>query len=185
MVKEPRERFRKRRPTLFAAARRFAEEFDAHVAVVAFSPTGKAHAFGAPTAESVLRTYLPADGPPPPLPAPGAGAGAETAAEAAARVAGMRRELEETKALVAAEWGRVADAREKIREAQAAAQKENWWEVNVEALGEEELLVFIKALEMLKANIQKRLDAMASDWAPLQSLGERSRSRKESSHLSG
>ncbi|CAN6201522.1 unnamed protein product [Urochloa humidicola] len=168
-VKDPRDSFRKRRPTLFAAARDFAEEFDAHVAVVAFSPTGEAHAFGAPAAESVLRTYLPADGPSPPLPAPGAAVGDETAAEAAARVTRMKRELEETRALVAAEWGRVADARLKIREAQAAAQKENWWEVDVEALGEEELQIFTKALEMLKADVLKRLGAMASDRA----LGEK------------
>ncbi|CAL5047917.1 unnamed protein product [Urochloa decumbens] len=171
MVK-PRESFRKRRPTLFAAARELAEEFDAHVAVVAFSPTGEAHAFGAPTADSVLRTYLPADGPPPPLPAPGAAVGAETAAEAAARVARMRRELKETKVLVAAEWGRVADACEKIREAQAAAKKDNWWEVDIDALGEEELPVFTKALEMLKTDVQKLLDAMASDRASLQPRGK-------------
>ncbi|CAL5042692.1 unnamed protein product [Urochloa decumbens] len=157
MVKEPRESFRKRRPTLFAAARNIAEMFDAHVAVIAFSPTSEAHAFGAPTADSVLRTYLPAD---------------QTAAEAAARVARMRRELEETKVLVAAEWGRVADTCEEIREAQAAAKKDNWWEVDVQALGEEELPVFTKALEMLKTDVQKLLDAMASDRASLQPRGK-------------
>uniref|UniRef100_K3ZMS1 MADS-box domain-containing protein n=1 Tax=Setaria italica TaxID=4555 RepID=K3ZMS1_SETIT len=34
-------------------------EFDAHVIVVAFSPTSEPKAYGAPTADSVLRTYLP------------------------------------------------------------------------------------------------------------------------------
>jgi hypothetical protein len=74
----------------------------------------------------------------------------------------MRREVEETKALVAAEWERLADAAGKIREAQATAQKENWWEVNVEALGVEELQVFVEALEVLKADVRERVDAMAS-----------------------
>jgi len=34
--------------------------------------------------------------------------------------------------------------------------------VDVEALGEEELPVFMRALEMLKAEVQERIDAMAS-----------------------
>uniref|UniRef100_A0A0A8ZNL0 Uncharacterized protein n=1 Tax=Arundo donax TaxID=35708 RepID=A0A0A8ZNL0_ARUDO len=51
---------------------------------------------------------------------------------------------------------------EKVRAAQASAGKQNWWEVDVEGLGEEELSVFVRALEMLRADIQGRLDAMAS-----------------------
>ncbi|KAJ1259289.1 hypothetical protein BS78_10G142500 [Paspalum vaginatum] len=154
--------FRKRRTTLFTMARDLSEEFGAHVAIVAFSPTGEPHAFGGPTADSVLRTYLPTTHPPFPSPA-----AAETAGEAAARVAGMRREGDETKGLVAGEWGRVAAATEKIRAVQATAQKQNWWELDVEALGEEELPVFIRALEMLKADVKGRADAMASARLPL------------------
>ncbi|KAF8670654.1 hypothetical protein HU200_050466 [Digitaria exilis] len=157
-----RDSFRKRRPTLLAMARDVAEEFDAHVAVVTISPAGEPYAFGGPTVDSVLRTYFPADAPPPLHSASGVVGGAETAAEAAARVAGMKREVEETKALVGEEWGRLAGAWVKIRAAQAAAQKKNWWEVDVEALGEEELPVFIRALEKLKADIQERIDAKAS-----------------------
>ena len=75
-----RESFRKRRATLFGMARDLSEEFGAHVAVIAFSPAGEPYAFGAPTADSVLRTYLPtADGsapnPTPHAPSPGAAAG--------------------------------------------------------------------------------------------------------------
>ncbi|PUZ60539.1 hypothetical protein GQ55_4G140000 [Panicum hallii var. hallii] len=164
-----RHSFRKRRPTLFGMAHDLSEEFGAHVAVIAFSPAGEPHAFCAPTADSVLRTYLPAaDGllpnptPHSPFPGSAAGVGAETAGEAAARVAGMRREVDETKAMVAEEWARVAAAMEKVRAAQGAAQKQNWWDVDVEALGEEELPVFMRALEMFKAEVQERIDAMAS-----------------------
>ncbi|XP_034591762.1 uncharacterized protein [Setaria viridis] len=165
-----RDSFRKRHPNLFAMVHDLFEEFNAHAATVAFFPVGsEPQAFGGPTMESVLRTYLPADGPlrqPSSIAAShgaaGGGGGAEMAGEVAARVAGMRRELVETKALVATEWERVADAAGKIREAQATAQKENWWEVNVEALGEEELQVCVEALEILKADVQERVDAMAS-----------------------
>lgn len=156
--------YKNRSATLFSMAHELSEEFGAHVAVVAFSPTGEPRAFGSPTIDSVLRTYLPDAAPPPPSPSPSLppGAGAETAGEAAARLAGMRRETEETKALVAVEWTRVATAMEKVRAAQASAGKRNWWEVDVEALGEEELPVFVRALEMLKADVQGRIDSMAS-----------------------
>jgi hypothetical protein len=73
----------------------------------------------------------------------------------------MRRDREETKALVAKEWARVAATREKVKAAQATAQK-NWWEVDAEALGEEELPVFIRALELLKSDVKARVDVVTS-----------------------
>jgi pheromone receptor transcription factor len=155
--------FKDRSSTLFAVAKKLSEDFGAHVAVVAFSPKGEPRAFGSPTADSVLRTSLSEAAPPP----PSSGSSAETAEEAAARVVGMRRETEETKALVAAEWARVAAAMEKVRAAQASAGKRNWWEVDVEALGEVELPVFVRALEMLRADVQDRIDATASARLPL------------------
>jgi pheromone receptor transcription factor len=78
-----------------------------------------------------------------------------------------RWETKETKALVAAEWARVADVMEKVRAAQASAGKRNWWEVDVDALGEEELPVFIWVLEMLRADVQDHVDAIASARLPL------------------
>jgi hypothetical protein len=111
--------------------------------------------------DSVLRTHLPADGAPPHPPFSSLDAAAETAGQAAARVAGMRRDREETKALVAKEWARVAATREKVKAAQATAQK-NWWEVDAEALGEEELPVFIRALELLKSDVKARVDVVTS-----------------------
>jgi pheromone receptor transcription factor len=56
---------------------------------------------------------------------------------------------------------------EKVRAAQASAGKRNWWEVDVEALGEEELPVFVRALEMLRADVQDRIDAIESARLPL------------------
>ncbi|KAL6604006.1 hypothetical protein ACP70R_044367 [Stipagrostis hirtigluma subsp. patula] len=165
---DPEERrrssFKQRSGTLFTMARSLAEDFGSHVAVVAFSPAGEPHAFGAPTTESVLRTYLPDAAPPPHSPSPGV----ETAGEAAARVAGMRRATEETRALVKEEWARVAAAVGKIKEAQAREGKRNWWEVDVGALGDEDLPVFITALELLREDVQGRVDALASARPMLQ-----------------
>ncbi|CAD6339354.1 unnamed protein product [Miscanthus lutarioriparius] len=134
-------------------ARAISEELDAHIAVVAFSTAGDAHAFDAPTVDCVLCTYLPVDGVPPHPAFPSSDAAAEMVGEATAHVAGMRRDREETKVLVAKEWARVAATREKVTAAQATAQK-NWWEVDVEALREEDLPVFIRALEILKADVK-------------------------------
>ncbi|GJM99195.1 hypothetical protein PR202_ga16276 [Eleusine coracana subsp. coracana] len=166
---ERRRCFRKRSATLFSMAQDLSEEFGAHIAVVAFSPNGEPRAFGSPTAESVFRTYLPDAAPPLPSlsPSPPRGAVTETAEKAADRVAEMRRETEETKAQVAVEWARVASAKEKVRAAQASEGKRNWWEVDVEALGEEELPVFVRALEMLRSEVQGRIDAMTSARLPL------------------
>ncbi|XP_062228913.1 agamous-like MADS-box protein AGL61 [Phragmites australis] len=156
--------FNRRISTVLVMARDLSEEFGPHVVVVAFSPAGEPHAFGGPTADSVLRTYLP-------IATPAAAAsfpsGAETVWEAAARVVGMRQEMEETNVLVASESKGLVAAAGKIRAAQASARKRNWWEVDVEALGEEELPVFVRALELLRADVQGRLDAMASARQPL------------------
>ncbi|XP_022683319.1 uncharacterized protein LOC111257632 [Setaria italica] len=83
--------------TLFSMAKDLSQEFGAHIAVVTFSPTSKPKAYGAPTGDSVLSTYL--------LeihssPSP---ASSETAGEAAARVDGMKWEAKETAFLAEAE----------------------------------------------------------------------------------
>ncbi|KAF8667917.1 hypothetical protein HU200_052545 [Digitaria exilis] len=152
-------KFTRRTTTLFSMASDLSEEFGAHVAVVAVSPAGEPRAYGAPTMESFLRTYLPAAAPVSP--------GAETAEAAAARVVEMERETEETKALVESEWVGLAAACGKIRAAQTNAGVRNWWEVDVEALEEDELPVFIRALEMLRADVQRRIDGMISARATI------------------
>ncbi|OEL12675.1 hypothetical protein BAE44_0026306 [Dichanthelium oligosanthes] len=168
MAKENNQRFDQRCATLLSKGRDLSEDFGAHVAVVAFSPSGEPHAYGRPTVDSVLRAYLPGSAAAPPSASPSPGRPlAETVGEAAARVAGMRRQVEDTEALVASEYARLAAAARKIRAAQASAEKRNWWEVDVDALGQEELPMFIKALEMLRAEVQGRVDAMASARQPL------------------
>uniref|UniRef100_K3Y1I3 MADS-box domain-containing protein n=1 Tax=Setaria italica TaxID=4555 RepID=K3Y1I3_SETIT len=51
--------FLERTNTLFSMAKDLSWEFGAHITVVAFFPTGEPKAYGAPTAGSVLCTYLP------------------------------------------------------------------------------------------------------------------------------
>uniref|UniRef100_K3ZDP9 Uncharacterized protein n=1 Tax=Setaria italica TaxID=4555 RepID=K3ZDP9_SETIT len=109
--------------TLFSMAKDLSQEFGAHIAVVAFSPTAELKAYGAPTADFILRTYLPEihSSPSP--------ACFETVGEATTRVDRMKREAEETAFLAEAEM---------ILVAQTSAGKQNWWEMDMEALGVDE-----------------------------------------------
>uniref|UniRef100_K3YLQ3 MADS-box domain-containing protein n=1 Tax=Setaria italica TaxID=4555 RepID=K3YLQ3_SETIT len=115
--------------TLFSMAKDLSQEFGAHIAVVTFSPTSKPKAYGAPTGDSVLSTYL--------LeihssPSP---ASSETAGEAAARVDGMKWEAKETAFLAEAERA---------------------------PLGADIVLVFVRALGMLRTNVQRHFDTIKS-----------------------
>ncbi|RCV10481.1 hypothetical protein SETIT_2G115700v2 [Setaria italica] len=96
--------FSERTNTLFSMAKDLSQEVGAHVTVIVFSPTGEPKAYGAPIANSILRTYLPEihSSPSP--------ACYETAEEAAARVDGMKWEVEETAFLAEAERVRQAVA---------------------------------------------------------------------------
>ncbi|RCV18157.1 hypothetical protein SETIT_3G278000v2 [Setaria italica] len=77
--------FSERTETLFSMAKDLSQEFDAHIAIIAFSPTG---------------------------------------------------------------------------EPKTSTGKHNWWEVDVEALGADELPVFVRALEVLRTDVQHHLDAI-------------------------
>nr|TKW32580.1 hypothetical protein SEVIR_2G176600v2 [Setaria viridis] len=113
---------------------------------------------GAPTADSVLRTYLLEIHS---LPSPDC---SEMAGETATRVDRMKREAEETAFLAEVERASQATSWSKILAAQTSARKQNWWEVDVKALGVDELLVFVRALEVLRTNVQFHLNAMESSW---------------------
>ncbi|XP_004967110.1 uncharacterized protein LOC101775407 [Setaria italica] len=137
-------------------AKDLSQEFGAHVTVVAFSPTSEPKAYGAPTADSFLCTYLPE------IHSSSSPACSKTAGEAAAMVDRMKQKVEETAFLVEVERARQAVAWSKILAAQMSAGKQNWWEVDVEALGADELPVFVRALEVLRTDVQRHLDAMES-----------------------
>ena len=62
------------------------------------------------------------------------------------------------------ERARQAAALLKILAAQMSMGEQNWWEVDVEALRAVELPVFVKALEVLRTNVQFHLNAMESSW---------------------
>ena len=69
---------------------------------------------------------------------------------------------EETTFLAEAERARQAASWSKILVAQTSVGKQNWWDVDVEAVGVDELPVFVRALEVLRTNIQRHLDTMES-----------------------
>uniref|UniRef100_K3Y2Z7 Uncharacterized protein n=1 Tax=Setaria italica TaxID=4555 RepID=K3Y2Z7_SETIT len=92
-------------------------EFGAHVSVIAFSPISEPKAYGAPTVDSVLRTYLPEihSSPSPVC--------SEMAGKAIARVDGMKWEAEETAFLTEAERACQAAAWSKILATQMSVGK--------------------------------------------------------------
>ncbi|RCV18448.1 hypothetical protein SETIT_3G301600v2 [Setaria italica] len=148
--------FSERTNTLFSIAKDLSQEFGAHVAVIAFSPTGERKAYGAPTANSILCNYLPE------IHSSSSQALTEIAREATNRVDGMKREVEETVFQAKMERALQATAWSKILAAQTSAGKQNCWEVDVEALRADKFLVFVRALDALRTDIQRYLDAMES-----------------------
>uniref|UniRef100_K3ZMX1 MADS-box domain-containing protein n=1 Tax=Setaria italica TaxID=4555 RepID=K3ZMX1_SETIT len=129
--------------TLFSIAKDLSKEFGAHVAIVMFSPTNEPKAYCAPTAKSVLRTYLPK------IHSSLSPACSEMAEEATTRVDGMKQEAKETAFLA---------------EAERACQATSWLKIFAASttLGVDELPVFIRALEVLRTDVQGHLDAMES-----------------------
>ncbi|RCV32907.1 hypothetical protein SETIT_7G040500v2 [Setaria italica] len=132
--------------TLFSMAKDLSQEFGAHVAIVAFSPTSEPKAYGAPTIDSILYTYPP-----------------EIHSSPSPACSEMR-EAAETAFLPEAEKAHQAAAWSKILAAQTSVGKQNWWEVDMEALGAEELPVFVSALEVLRTDVQRYLDTMELSW---------------------
>ncbi|KAF7096573.1 hypothetical protein CFC21_098495 [Triticum aestivum] len=152
-------RIRYRRDRLVQDAWEISELFAPHLAILAFPASGKAKPllFGNPTLESVLRNVV-----------VDADVGAETAEEAAARVAAMRREAGWIGARVAQEQARLRAVAEKVKAAQEEQGRAHWWEVDVDALGEAELPEFAAALDALRADVLRRLAMLAEDRKPPQ-----------------
>jgi flagellin-like hook-associated protein FlgL len=148
-----RRRIEYRRSRLLQDASEVSELFGPHLAILAIPAAGRPTLFGNPTVESVLRSFLPA--------ANGADAETETADQAAARVAAMRREAGSIEARVAQEEARLRAVAEIVKAAQEEQGREHWWEVDVDALGDVELPEFAAALDVLRADVLRRLDKLA------------------------
>ncbi|CAM0910473.1 unnamed protein product [Alopecurus aequalis] len=147
-----------RRSRLLDDAREVSELFAPHLAVLVYPAAGKANLFANPTVESVLRSFL----------APDEDYGTEKVEEAAARVAAVRREARSIEAQVAQEQARLRAVAEKVKGAQGEQGRDHWWEVDVDALGEAELPEFATALEVLKADVLRRIDNLAKAPKPPQ-----------------
>ncbi|KAF7109605.1 hypothetical protein CFC21_109836 [Triticum aestivum] len=150
-------RIRCRRDRLLQDAWEISELFAPHLAILAFPASGKAKPllFGNPTLDSVLRNVL-----------VDADIGAETAEEAAARVAAMRREVGSIEARVAQEEARLRAVAVKVKAAQEEQGRAHWWEVDVHVLGEAELPEFATALDALRADVLRRLTELAEARKP-------------------
>ncbi|XP_047042824.1 agamous-like MADS-box protein AGL61 [Lolium rigidum] len=155
LIEDPAQRqvtFSKRRPTLFAYAADLSACFGVDTAVVVFSESGSAFAFGSPSVDAVLRRHK--DDGREPLP----GDAALDLGDLAAR----RRELKEAEALAAAEKARMKAVGGKVKLAVAEAGRAGWWEADAGALGEAELPEFERALRKLRDAVRCLVDKKAA-----------------------
>ncbi|RCV22416.1 hypothetical protein SETIT_4G219100v2 [Setaria italica] len=140
--------FSERTNTLFFMAKDLSQEFGAHIAVVAFSPTGEPKAYGTPTTDSILRTYLPE------ILSSLSLACSETAGEVATRVDGMKWEAEEIIFLAKVKRAYLGSSDER--------RKTEFVGGGCGSSRTDELPVFLRALEVLRTDIQCHLDATES-----------------------
>ncbi|PNT71535.1 hypothetical protein BRADI_2g30530v3 [Brachypodium distachyon] len=136
--------FSKRKSGLWKKGSEIAVLCRVRIALLAISEAGKVFAFGSPSVDAVL----------------GGDAGAVPADDGAGweAVEALYRETEGKVREVAAESARMDAVGEKVRQAQAQAGKRFWFEVDVEALGAEELPVFAMALQRLRENVGRRIE---------------------------
>ncbi|XP_037412763.1 agamous-like MADS-box protein AGL61 [Triticum dicoccoides] len=156
LIEDPAKRqvaFSKRRPTLFGMAGDLSALCGVHVAVVVFSRSarGNAYAFGSPSVDAVLRRYhgnVQDDD----------DHGDDD--DDAGALAGLRSELDDTKARVEAEKKRMKKVEANVERAMAARSTALWWQADVEALGAAELPEFETALRRLRDTLLRRVDAL-------------------------
>ncbi|XP_052138916.1 agamous-like MADS-box protein AGL61 [Oryza glaberrima] len=149
--------FTKRRGGLFKKASELALLAGASIAVVVFSETNLAYAFGDPSVDAVLLSYGPVPGEDAePAPVHSGGLGKDVDLEM------LRQAVGETRAEVAAEKARMRGITAKIL--QAKAEGRFWWDVDVGEVGEAELPEFARALKELRA----KLDGHANGPPPRQ-----------------
>ncbi|KAL6602749.1 hypothetical protein ACP70R_043110 [Stipagrostis hirtigluma subsp. patula] len=141
--------FSKRKAGLFKKASELSLLCGARVAVVVFSFCGKPFAAGSHSVDHVLRL-----GDEDPIVA-----AADTSDDDRAAVDAALRQVEETRALVAAERARMHAVGEKVL--QAKAGRRFWWEADAEALGEAELPEFDRALHRLRDTVRRHADKLA------------------------
>ncbi|KAI4985820.1 hypothetical protein ZWY2020_018450 [Hordeum vulgare] len=137
--------FSKRRAGLFKKCSELSILCGARVAVVVFSEAGNVFALGSPSMEAVLRLHDRA-------PVPAADVNDREVLEE------MFRAREATAEQVASEVARMNSIADKVVKAQMG--RRYWWEADVEALGEDELPEFARALDRLRANVRRHADKL-------------------------
>lgn len=156
--------FSKRKSGLQKKASELSLLCGAQVALVIFSPGGRAFALGTPSVDHVLRRFapLPGDEDDVDLHAVLQDRDAVNAIANRAEVEAIARRTEETKAREVAEKARMDTIGEKVRQAMAMAGRKFWWEADVNVLGEAELPEFARALRSLRVNVQRHVDSLSA-----------------------
>ncbi|CAM0910474.1 unnamed protein product [Alopecurus aequalis] len=133
--------FSKRKAGLWKKAAELALLCRASIAIIVFSEAGKLFAFGSPSVDAVL------------------GCGGDNSGNPDWHsLEALHRETEEKGVEVTKEAERMSAVGMKVLELKRQTGKRSWWEVDPAALGEEELPVFIRALQRLRDNVGRRVE---------------------------
>jgi hypothetical protein len=136
--------FSKRKSGLWKKVAKLAVLCRAKLAVVVYSEAGNVFALGSPSVEAVLGCPDNA-----PVPASADHDGDWKAMES------LYLQTEKKAAEVKAEEARMIAIGKKVVEVQKQTGKRFWWQVDPEALGAEELPVFLKSLERIRYNVRR------------------------------
>jgi hypothetical protein len=148
--------FSKRKNGLWKKTAELAALCHASVAVIIFSEAGRAFAFGSPSVDAVLGCGR-------------QGYGGNDGAPDWEALEALCQETKENAAEVKREAKRMSAVGKKVVELQRQTGKGSWWEVDPAALGEEELPVFVRALQRLRDNVGRHADKLQSAPPRLQS----------------
>ncbi|CAK9167874.1 unnamed protein product [Ilex paraguariensis] len=148
--------FSKRRSGLFKKASELCTLCGVEIAIIVFSPAGKAFSFGHPYVESIVDRLLTRNPPP--------NSNALHFVEEAHQTATVRElNLQLTQVLNELEGERKrGEALDHIRK---ASQSHHWWEAPIDELGLNELEQLRDSMEVLKKNLSNQISKIMTDQA--------------------
>ncbi|XP_058068914.1 agamous-like MADS-box protein AGL62 [Magnolia sinica] len=142
--------FSKRRAGLFKKASELCILCGAEIAIIVFSPAGKAFSFGHPGVDSLIERFMPHDTPPLAL------SNISDVAHRGATVRDLNRQCTELLGQVEGQKKK----RESLDQVIKAARSQSWWDAPIEQLGLIELEQLRGSMEDLRMKVVKRADEL-------------------------